>query len=336
MKRLSLYILTLFALLSCEDSQSSFRLKGEFKHLEQGEFYLYTDRDIAKFDTLKITNGRFTYEANIDYDVTYHLLYPNFSELTFFASPGDKIKIKGDARHLIGTEVTGSKDNEEYTAFRLGNQEKNEKEQQAAAADFIKQHPTSQVSIYLFKQHFLLAQQRKPEIIKDLYRELLTAQPQNAILNGWKDQITYFSELLEVNDSLPNFSFSLEDSTNVKRKDYEGKYLLVNFWASWDGNTTSMFYRIRKFWEQYPDKFEILSISLDVEKKNKKNVERNCSIKWPSYSDYMAWNSPLVRDFRITSVPCFFFVGPDLKIIAIGEDFTTDIQPVIKKTLNLK
>ncbi len=336
MKRFSLYILILFTLLSCEDSQSSFRLKGEFKHLEQGEFYLYTDRDIAKFDTLKITNGRFTYEANIDYDVTYHLLYPNFSELTFFASPGDKIKIKGDARHLIGTEVTGSKDNEEYTAFRLGNQKKSEKEQQVAAADFIKQHPTSQVSIYLFKQHFLLAQQRKPEIIKDLYRELLTAQPQNAILNGWKDQITYFSELLEVNDSLPNFSFSLEDSTNVKRKDYEGKYLLVNFWASWDGNTTSMFYRIRKFREQYPDKFEILSISLDVEKKNKKNVEKNCSIKWPSYSDYMAWNSPLVRDFRITSVPCFFFVGPDLKIIAIGEDFTTDIQPVIKKTLNLK
>ena len=93
---------------------------------------------------------------------------------------------------------------------------------------------------------------------------------------------------------------------------------------------------IKRFYKKHQEKLKVLSISLDVDKRNLKNVERNDSVFWPDYCDFNAWNSPLIRLFHITDIPCCFFVGPDHRIIATGSDFEKEIQPVIEKTLNLK
>lgn len=336
MKRFALYIFTVFALLSCGGSKGQFRLNGEFKHLQQGEFYLYsTDGNLNQFDTLKINDGEFDYTSALDHEAIYHLLYPNFSELVIFASPGDKIKIEGDARNLKTTEVSGSEANEDFTKFRLENQDKGETEQRKAAKQFIEEKPASPVSIYLFKQYFLLNDKADKTETKALYQKLLEAQPRHQILIGWKDDVEIYSRPYSKGNTLPDFSLEINGDT-IKRADYKGKYLLINFWASWEDASTPMMYRIKRFSKQYPGKFKILSISLDVSKRNLKAVERNDSITWPVYCDYEAWNSPLIRLFHITDIPSCYFVGPDHRIIATGSDFEKDIQPVIEKTLNLK
>ena len=335
MKRFTLYILTVFTLLSCGGSKSQFRLKGEFKHLEQGEFYLYSADGINKFDTLKIINGEFDYTTELDHQAIYHLLYPNFSELVIFASPGDKIKIEGDARNLKTTEVSGSEANKDFTEFRLKNQDKNDIEERKAAQEFIKTKPESPVSIFLFKQYFLLNANADKTETKKLYQTLLEAQPHHKTLIGWKDDVEVYSRPYTKGTLLPDFSLEINGDT-IKRSDYKGKYLLLNFWASWEDTSSPMLFRIKRFYKKHQEKLKVLSISLDVDKRNLKNVERNDSVFWPDYCDFNAWNSPLIRLFHITDIPCCFFVGPDHRIIATGSDFEKEIQPVIEKTLNLK
>ena len=125
MKRFILYTLIAFTLLSCGGSEGRFRLKGEFEHLRQGEFYIYSnDGGTAGFDTIKIEDGQFDYETDLRDHAIYYLLYPNLSEQVIFGASGDVITIKGDARNLKSVEVKGSQPNEELTAFRLENKDK--------------------------------------------------------------------------------------------------------------------------------------------------------------------------------------------------------------------
>ena len=125
MKRFILYTLIAFTLLSCGGSEGRFRLKGEFEHLRQGEFYIYSnDGGTAGFDTIRIEDGQFDYETDLRDHAIYYLLYPNLSEQVIFGASGDVITIKGDARNLKSVEVKGSQPNEELTAFRLENKDK--------------------------------------------------------------------------------------------------------------------------------------------------------------------------------------------------------------------
>ena len=180
MKRLFLYTFTVFTLLSCGGSQSQFRLEGEFEHLQQGEFYIYSmDGYSEKPDTIKINAGQFRYDANIDKPVVFHLLYPNYSEQVIFASPGENIKITGDARHLKATKVSGSEANEAMTAFRLENQDKNEKDIRQAAANFIEKSPESPVSLYLFEQYFLINEKASKEETRKHFLTIKKAHSEN-------------------------------------------------------------------------------------------------------------------------------------------------------------
>ena len=64
MKRAILYTFCGFTLLSCGGSEGRFRLKGEFDHLQQGEFYIYSnDGGTSDLDTIQVVGGKFDYET---------------------------------------------------------------------------------------------------------------------------------------------------------------------------------------------------------------------------------------------------------------------------------
>ena len=337
MKRLFLYTFTVFTLLSCGGSQSQFRLEGEFEHLQQGEFYIYSmDGYSEKPDTIKINAGQFRYDANIDKPVVFHLLYPNYSEQVIFASPGENIKITGDARHLKATKVSGSEANEAMTAFRLENQDKNEKDIRQAAANFIEKSPESPVSLYLFEQYFLINEKASKEETRKHFLTIKKAHSENPKLQKWEKEINNKSISLSKGQLLPDFKLTLEDGKKIQASDFQGKYLLLNFWASWESSSSTMLFRIKRLNRTTSDKMKIVSISLDVEKSKKEMVERNDSVTWDSYCDYLAWDSPIVDSYNLPTIPYCIFVGPNQRIICSGSDFEKEILPEIKKTLKLE
>ena len=82
----------LFLFLSCTGHPKEVRIEGEFEHLEQGEFFVYsTDEELDRLDTLRIRDGLFSYRLPATQPATLHILYPNLSELVVFANPGADI-----------------------------------------------------------------------------------------------------------------------------------------------------------------------------------------------------------------------------------------------------
>ena len=214
MKRFILYTLVAFTLLSCGGSEGRFRLKGEFEHLRQGEFYIYSnDGGTSGFDTIKIEDGQFDYETDLRNHAIYYLLYPNLSEQVIFGTSGDVITLKGDARNLKSVEVKGSKPNEELTAFRLENKDKGLVGIREAAVAFMTHSPSSPVSVFLFKEYFLLANDVSQDEVKKHYRALCEAQPDNLLLLSWQSDIENRGRLLKKGSSLPDFVFTLKDGT---------------------------------------------------------------------------------------------------------------------------
>ena len=332
MKRFILYTLIAFTLLSCGGSEGRFRLKGEFEHLRQGEFYIYSnDGGTAGFDTIRIEDGQFDYETDLRDHAIYYLLYPNLSEQVIFGASGDVITIKGDARNLKSVEVKGSQPNEELTAFRLENKDKGLSGTREAAAAFIAQSPSSPVSVFLFKEYFLSYDDVSQGDVKKHYRALCKAQPDNLQLLSWQSDVENRDRLLKKGSSLPDFSFTLEDGRKVQASDYRGKPLLVHFWASWEGRSRAETFRVRRMLKGNQGKIEAVSISLDVNDAARKGIERMDSVSWTSSCDFQSWNSPLVKQFGIRSIPFYLLAGADGKVLAAGASYEKDIEPEIKK-----
>ena len=332
MKRVILYIFCGFTLLSCGGSEGWFRLEGEFEHLRQGEFYIYSnDGGTAGFDTLKIENGQFEYETTLEGRATYYLLYPNFSEQVIFGESGDVIKVKGDARNLRSVEIRGSKSNEELTDFRLENLDRNMTETRKAAAAYMAQSPESPVSVFLFKEYFLTADGVPQEEMEKHYRALCKAQPENLQLLSLRSEVFSKGQLPAKGQSLPDFHFVEENGDTVRASDFRGKPFLMIFWASWENRSTSELFRIRYFMKQNAGKVGAVSISLDVNDASRKGVERMDSISWPVYCDRQAWNSPLVKKFGIRSVPYYILVGSDGKVLTTGVSYEKELLPELNK-----
>lgn len=337
MKRITLYILLVFALLSCEGSQDLFRLKGEFKHLQQGEFYLYSpDGGLDRIDTLKIKGGSFDYTTELTGEATFVLLYPNFSEHVIFAQGGDVITVKGDARHLKSTQIKGSEDNELLTRFRLENQDKPKAEYLKAVSSFIRQNPASRVSNYLFKTYFLRGIGAEEQTTRQrLYNVLLQAQPDNSQLTLWRPEIETRNKI--ANGKLfPAWELPTSDGDTIRPTDFKDRYLLITFWACWQSKSTGLLHHTRRLRRFTNKQLAAISYSLDVQQTMYDMRMKSDTVDWPSYCDFHSWNSPYIRQLGIRNIPYSILVGPDRKVIAHSENFEKDVLPHIKKAFNLK
>ena len=334
----SLFIL----LLSCTGHPKEARLEGEFEHLEQGEFLIYSsDEALDRVDTLHILDGEFSYTLPTMQTATLHILYPNQSELVVFASPGDDISIKGDAQNLSEVEVTGSEDNECYTEFRKETNGKSREEAKAIAHDYILQHPTLAVSHYLFTNYYLLDKAASASEATELYDSLCRACPDDLALSKLATHVRALGAL-RVGQPLPDFSLTLmaghggngDEERTVSRADYKDKLLLIAFWASWKGGSQSAIFRARKLRRQLKGKgknIELLFYSLDANETVLSRREERDSIDFPIFCDFLAFSSPLVQQWGIRELPFIILVTPDGRIAAMGSDWSKDIAPAADK-----
>ena len=332
----------LFALLCCTGHPDEVRIEGEFANIEQGEFFIYsTDEALDRLDTLRIQEGTFFYKLPTSAPATLHILYPNRSELVVFATPGADIFVKGDAQNLSEVEVSGSEDNECYTQFRMETNGKSAAETQGTAHDYILQHPTLAMSQYLFTTYFLCDTATSVREATELYDSLCRACPDDLALSKLSTHVRALGKL-RVGNQLPDFALTLtpghggngDEEQTIRRADYEGKILLIAFWASWKSGSKSALYRSRRFRREMKGKgkeVSLISYSLDADKKQLTRLERIDSIDFPSYCDFRSFSSPLVQQWGIRELPFFILVSPDGRIAATGTDWIKHIDKAAKE-----
>jgi thiol-disulfide isomerase/thioredoxin len=110
------------------------------------------------------------------------------------------------------------------------------------------------------------------------------------------------------------------DGRRLNMADYQGKVVLIDFWATWCGPCREEIPNILANWTKYHDSgFEVIAISVDKDLDALQKFVLAERPPWTVIADQHPSNgNPMGRKYRITSIPTFALLGPDGKVAALN------------------
>jgi thiol-disulfide isomerase/thioredoxin len=114
----------------------------------------------------------------------------------------------------------------------------------------------------------------------------------------------------------PEISLNTPDGKTLTLSSLKGKYVLIDFWASWCGPCRRENPNVVAMYDKYKKKnFEILSVSLDNDKSRWTSAIAQDKMSWLHVSDLAKWNSVAARDYGVSSIPFTVLVDPEGKVV---------------------
>lgn len=233
--------------------------------------------------------------------------------------PG-KVEIKIDEKNFPTIKGTPMNDKLSSLLSTMGQAEQPDK--QTMYEEFVKGNIDNQVGVFFFTQVAdILSVEQK--------RELLTAMAPEFKNNEQIKQIEMEVSLLEkkmttmVGSIFTDLKAKTPEGNDIALSDYagKGKYVLVDFWASWCPPCRKEMPKLVELYNKYKNKdFEIVGISLDSDNGAWKNGIKKLNITWPQISDLNEWDSGLAEAYGVDGIPRLILIDRDGKIIEDGLD----------------
>jgi len=145
------------------------------------------------------------------------------------------------------------------------------------------------------------------------------------------------SEKKKPGDAAVDFTGENLDGKPVRLKDYKGKVVLLDFWASWCAPCIKEFPSLVKLRERYKDKgFEIIGVNMDSKvSKAEKFLDKHEEIVWPNVLDILAEDTPVSDLYGVVPLPATFLIdrkGVVRYVDITGERLEKAVEVLLKES----
>ncbi|MEO6583599.1 MAG: TlpA disulfide reductase family protein [Ferruginibacter sp.] len=277
--------------------------------------------------TTNINNGKFFFTgktANPDLKILTFGKQPPY--LTFFLDNSD-ISIKGSKEIIEKAVVSGSLANNEFIAFNNvlepyqqlftsepGGDSNLIKKGKEALQTYISKYSKSYVSPLAIVRYYQLS--ADADQLEQMFLAMSPALQSTPLGQYSQQQITE-AKRNPVGKPLADFSQADTAGNALTLSSLKGKYVLIDFWASWCGPCRQENPNVVDAFQKYKGKnFTILGVSLDKTRKAWIDAIAMDQLTWPHVSDLQGWQNAVAQQYQIFSIPQNFLIDPMGIIVA--------------------
>jgi thiol-disulfide isomerase/thioredoxin len=341
---------------ACQNASAAagYEISGQLKNAPAGTTLHLSELTSSQFvergTTTTDAQGKFTFKSTQPASTAvYQLKVDEPNQVLLVLDSQTRLTLNGDAKNLMQTyAVKGSKDSEVIQELTRNNvasktqleslgQRYNTASQagQADAAEAIKGEYLTTVGQLTARNKAIIRRNAKsmaagfaamsflnPEedfaFVDSIATVQKTAQPNSPFTAALAQRLAPL-RVTAIGTNAPEINLETPEGTKLSLKSLRGKYVLVDFWASWCGPCRGENPNVVKAYNQFKDKgkgFTIYSVSLDNAKPNWTKAIAADGLAWPNHvSDLQGWQSAAAAAYGVQSIPASFLLDPTGKII---------------------
>ena len=349
MKNLLFLIVTVFYICSCTSKPDGYEVTIDLKNAKNEQIYVseriphpttwYTD-------TIQLKDGKAVFKGKVtDPHWVAFVVVKEDGELQgsfgMFLD-NSQVQVKGDYNNLKQVEITGSKTNDEYQRIEKNGVEvfrnfgriryersKAFKDDRARYDSLtpLYQEAYNKLFDYIVSLPGYATSQVAPHYVWEYFAEDLDKM--GKALAGFDASLNSNVFVAECRDNWekekkvqpgqPAYDFTLSDIDGkvYKLSDFRGKYVLIEFSASWCGWCKLEIPYLKTVYENTKGKnFVMFTVNMDEDREKWEKDVKEYNLPWPVVSDLKAYSGPVAQNYHVKGIPMIYLIDPEGKIMA--------------------
>ena len=332
---------------------STIHLGGQMSNASNKMVYLSLYEGGRQVDSVMTdSEGNFTMEVPVKQTDFYKFYLDQKNAIILILNENNKeVKIGGDANNFTNTyTVEGSKDSDLMRQFFLAQKEfktksdgvlkvirtadpENRKvaqveynnlvsEYNKRMKDWALKNASSPVALSMMST---LNPKDNIEVYDKVFAQLDKVIPHSKLYTNLKKSVEKLKQVDNQGQAsgnitsgpAPEIAMNNPNGKTRKLSSLKGKYVLIDFWASWCAPCRRENPNVVKMYEKYKDKgFEIFGVSLDKDRKRWQAAIEADGLTWTQVSDLAGWGSAAAKKYGVTSIPHTVLLDKEGNIIA--------------------